>query len=637
MVFHYFKIALRKMIRQPGYDVMNIIGLAIGITCCMLILVYIQNELGYDRFHEHSDRIYRVVNGNSARTPTAAGPTLEELFPEVEDYARMRGTVNIWMMSYQDNGYYESDVYRVSKDFLNVFTFPLVRGNPRTMLDDFVNPEQTVVISESMATKLFGDEDTMGKLILADDEITMVVTGVMKDVPPNAHFAVDYLVSENLDFGNRREGFRTNWFGTSHYTYILLAEGTDPVELEGKIARWADTYEPLKTLKTRGLPFSPRLQPVTDIHLRSNLELDMAGNSDIDYIYTFSAVAISIVLIACINFMNLAMARSSIRAKEVAIRKTVGATRGELILQYMGESMWSAGLAFVAAIGLFAAILPYFNALMGTEFKISYLEHPEQLLWLIGIMLFTGLLSGSYPALVVSRFHPAKVLKGESTGGVTGSMLRKGLVAAQFTVSILLIISTATVYRQLEYMQNRQLGFDKDQVVIIPLIGGAERGFNTLKERLSQSPHIQEVTRSVLMPGRKASAAVMPVFPTRLAEQSEDDEVGIPALFVTRDFEETLGLSLIAGRPFSSVLADDSLNAVIMTRSAVERLGLITPAEIVGRHIHPGRYRGPPIRIIGVVEDFHMRGLHSAVEPMQLRLLTRGGGGQAAIRLQAQN
>ncbi len=637
MVFHYLRIALRNLIRQPGYAGINILGLAIGITCCMLILLYIQNELSYDRYHEHADRIYRVVNGNSARTPTAVGPTLKELFPEVEDYARMRGTVNIWMMSYKENGFYESDVYRASKDFFDVFSFPLVRGNPQTALDDAVNTEQAVVMSESMALKLFGDEDPMGKLILADDEMDLRVTGVMKDVPRNSHFAVDYLVSENLDAANRREGYRTNWFGTRHLTYILLAGGTDPAELEDKITRWAQTYEPLVSLNARGFPFSPRLQPVTDIHLRSNLELDMASNSDIYYIYSFSAVALSIVLIACINFMNLATARSSIRAKEVAIRKAAGATRGELAFQYMGESMWSAGLAIVAAMGLLAAILPVFNTLMGTSFEFSFLENPEQLLWLTGIMVFVGLLSGSYPALVISRLHPAKILSGEMTSGVTGSMLRKGLVAAQFTVSILLIISTATVYRQLEYMQNRQLGFDKDQVVIIPLIGGAERGFNTLKERLSQSPHIQEVTRSVLMPGRKASAAVMPVFPTRLAEQSEDYEVGIPALFVTRDFEETLGLSLIAGRPFSSVLADDSLNAVIMTRSAVERLGLITPAEIVGRHIHPGRYRGPPIRIIGVVEDFHMRGLHSAVEPMQLRLLTRGGGGQAAIRLQAQN
>ena len=274
----------------------------------------------------------------------------------------------------------------------------------------------------------------------------------------------------------------------------------------------------LFSLNARGFPFSPRLQPVTDIHLRSNLELDMASNSDIYYIYSFSAVALSIVLIACINFMNLATARSSIRAKEVAIRKAAGATRGELAFQYMGESMWSAGLAIVAAMGLLAAILPVFNTLMGTSFEFSFLENPEQLLWLTGIMVFVGLLSGSYPALVISRLHPAKILSGEMTSVVTGSMLRKGLVVAQFTLSMLLIISTATVYQQLEYMQNKQLGFDKDQVVIIPLIGGAERGFNTLKERLSQSPHIQRVTRSVLMPGRKASAAVMPVFPIRLAE-----------------------------------------------------------------------------------------------------------------------
>ncbi len=635
MVSHYLSIALRNMIRRPGYDGLNVIGLAIGITCCMLILLYIQNELSYDRFHAHADRIYRVVNGDSARTPPAAGPALKELFPEVEEYARTRGTINIWMMAYKDTGFYESDVYRASKGVFDVFSFPLVRGNPQTALDDYAHPEQSVVISESMANKLFGDEDPMDKVIRADDEINLRVTGVMEDVPLNSHFAVDYLVSENLDVENLRERYETNWFSSNHFTYVLLAEGTDPVELEDKIARWASTYEPLESLNMRGLPFRPRLQPVTDIHLRSNLELDMAGRGDISYVYVFSVVAFSVVLIACINFMNLATARSTIRAKEVAIRKTVGATRSELVLQYMGESMCSAGLALVIAMGLVIAILPWFNTQMGTAFQISYLENPNLLLWLAGIALLVGLLSGSYPALFISRFHPAKILKGEMTGGVTGSTLRKGLVVAQFALSILLIISTATVYRQLDYMQNRQLGFDKDQVVVIPLIGGAERDFNTFKARLSQSPHVQGVTRSGLMPGRMFSAAIMPVFPTRLAEQSEDDLVGIPALFVSTDFEETLGLELLAGRPFSSVLNDDSNNAVILNRSAIERLGLATPEEAVRRQI---RYRmSPPIRIIGVVEDFHMQSFHNPVDPMQLRFMNRGGGGQAAIRLQAQN
>ena len=637
MLYHYLRSALRNLIRQPGYDGINIVGLAIGITCCMLILLYIQNELGYDRFHEHADRIYRVVNDNSARTPPAVGPALKDQFPEVEEYTRMRGTVNIWMMAYRDNTFYESDVYRVSKDFFKIYTFPLIQGNPETALDDSENPGQTVVISESMATKLFGDENPMDKLIRADDEEDLRVTGVMKALPSNSHFAVDYLVCENLTVENLRERYATNWFDAQHYTYVLLSEGTDPAELEDKIARWADAYEPLQSLNAQGSSFHPRLQPMTDIHLRSHLEQDMASNSDISYIYIFAVVAFSIVLIACVNFMNLATARSTIRAKEVAIRKTFGALRGELMIQYMGESMLSAGLAFVVAITLLTAILPWFNSLIGIELQFNYLDNPEMLLWLMGITLFVGLLSGSYPALFISRFHPASIFKGEMTSGMTSSMLRKSLMVAQFTLSILLIINTAIVYQQLDYMQNKQLGFDKDQVVVIPLAGGAEQHFNVFKARLSQSPHILGVTRSVLMPGRMASAAILPPFQTRLADQSEDDMVRIPALFVSTDFEETLGLKFLAGNPFSSVPTDQPINAVIMNQSAVGRLGLTTPEEIVGRRIHPGRYKGPPIRIIGVVEDFHMQSLHNAVGPMQLRLLNRGGGGQVAIRLQAQN
>ena len=635
MVFHYLRIALRNMIRQPGYAAINIFGLAIGITCSMLILLYIQNELSYDRYHEHADRIYRVVNGNSARTPPAVGPTLKELFPEVEDYARMRGTIDIWMMAYSDNAFYEHDVFRVSKGFFNVFSFPLVRGNPQTALDDYAHPEQTVVISESMAMKLFGDEDPMDKLIRADDEEDLRVSGVMKDVPSNSHFAVDYLVSEHLDVGNLGERYATNWFSANQFTYLLLAEGTDPFELEEKISRWADTHEPLMRLKARGQPFIPRLQPMTDIHLRSHLEEDMAGNSDVSYIYIFSVVAFFIVLIACINFMNLATARATIRTKEVGIRKTLGASRGELIIQYMGESMLSAGLAFVAAMALFVAILPWFNTLVGKAFQISYLDSPDMLLWVMGITLFVGLLSGSYPALFISGFHPVKILKGEMTSGMTGSVLRKSLVVAQFTLSILLIISTAIVYKQLDYIQSKQLGFDKDQVVVISLIGGVKRDFDAFKARLSRSPHIQSVSRTVLMPGRMTSSAEMPAFSTRLADQPEEKMVGIPALFVSTDFEATLGLELLAGRPFSNELNDDSNNAVILSRSAVERLGLTTPEEVAGLHI---RYRGsPPIRIIGVVEDFHMQSVHSAAGPVQLRFMNRGGGGQAAVRLHAQN
>ena len=623
------------MIRHPGYAGINILGLAIGITCCMLILLYIRNELSYDRFHEQADRIYRVVNGNSARTPPAVGPALKELFPEVEEYARMRGTANIWMMAYGDNAFFESDVFRASRGVFKVFSFPLVRGNPQTALDDYAHPEQTVVISETMAIKLFGDEDPMGKLIRADDEEDLRVTGIMEAVPSNSHVAVDYLVCENLDVGNLGERYATNWFAAVHFTYVLLSEGTDPVELEDKIASWADGYEPLMRLKERGQPFTPRLQPMTDIHLRSHLEQDTAGNSDISYIYIFSVVAFFVVLIACINFMNLATARATIRTKEAGIRKTLGASRGELMIQYMGESMLSAGLAFLVATGLFVTILPWFNTLIGKAFQISYLDNPETLLWLMGITLFVGLLSGSYPALFISGFHPVKILKGEMTSGMTGSMLRKGLVVAQFTLSILLIVSTAIVYQQLDYMQSKQLGFDKDQVVVIPLIGGAERDFDAFKTRLSQSPHIQRVTRAGLMPGRMASSAEMPAFPTRLADQPEEKMVRIPALFVSTDFEETLGLELLAGRPFSSKLNDDSNNAVILNRSAVERLGLTTPEEVAGLHI---RYIGShPIRIIGVVEDFHMQSVHSAAGPVQLRFMNRGGGGQAAIRLQAQN
>ena len=634
MIYHYFSVALQNLIRQPGYSGINILGLAIGITCCMLILLYIQHELSYDRFHEKADRIYRVVNGNFARTPPALGPALKAQFPEVEEYVRMRGTTNIWMMSNGDNSFLESDVYTVGKDFFRIFSFPLIQGDPETALDDFAHPERTIVISEPMAAKLFGDANPINRFIRADDAYDVRVTGIMETVPSNSHFTADYLVSENLNVDNRLERYATAWFGAQHYTYILLAEGTTAAALEAKTARWVDTYEPLQRLAARGVPFNPRLQPITDIHLRSQLERDMAGNSDVGYIYVFTAVAFFIVLIACINFMNLATAQSAARSKEVAIRKTAGAQRVELLIQFMGEALLSASLAFMVALGLFAAILPWFNALAGKTIPTGYLDNPEVLLWLLGIAIFAGLLSGSYPALFISRFHPIRIFKDEMTSGMSGSILRKCLVVVQFTLSILLIVCTAMVYQQLDYMQSRHLGFDKDQVVVIPLVTGVEQDFDTFRTQLSQRPHIQGITRSVLMPGRMASSAMIPSFPTRLADQPEEDQVGIPALYVATDFVETLGLEMLAGRPFSRASNDDTNNAVILNRSAIERLGTAKPEEVAGRHIRYGT--SPPVRIIGVVEDFHMQSLHDAAGPMQLRLL-RSGGGQSAIRLQAQN
>ena len=234
-----------------------------------MILLYIQHELSYDRFHEKADRIYRVVNGNFARTPPALGPALKEHFPEVEEYTRMRGTTNIWMMSNGDNTFLESDVYTVGKDFLNIFSFPLIQGDPETALDDFAHPERTIVISEPIAAKLFGDENPINRFIRADDAYDVRVTGIMEAVPSNSHFTADYLVSENLNVDNRLERYATAWFGAQHYTYILLAEGTTAAELEAKTARWVDTYEPLQRLVARGVPFSFRLQPMNDIHLRS--------------------------------------------------------------------------------------------------------------------------------------------------------------------------------------------------------------------------------------------------------------------------------------------------------------------------------------------------------------------------------
>ena len=464
MFKNYLAITVRNLLKHKGYTLVNILGLAVGMACCILILLYVQDELSYDRYHDNAHRIYRVVDGADTKTPPLLAPVMQQEFPEVLDFARIRSPYGVWMMAYGDKIFYERRVFWADASFFDFFSWRLLAGDSKTALAEPFG----VVISEATAQKYFGREDPMGKIIHADQGFAdLKVTGVMQSTPPNSHFKSDFLVS-NVTQESVYDAWRlTNWFDPEYHTYILLPEDYQVAELTRKLPVLNDKYV-TPQFRQYGLKLDQlHLQPLTDIHLRSHFENELEDNSDIVYIYILSAVALLVLLIAAINYMNLATARSAGRAREVGMRKVVGAHRRQLIVQFLGESVFISLLALLLALLLLQIILPAFAALSGKTLTVVDFDRPGLLPALLGFAVLVGLFAGSYPALYLSALPPVAVLKGAGMMRSSRAVLRKGLVLVQFAVSIMLLIGSGVLYDQLSYISNRRLGFAKDQVVIL--------------------------------------------------------------------------------------------------------------------------------------------------------------------------
>ncbi|MXY47733.1 MAG: FtsX-like permease family protein [Gemmatimonadetes bacterium] len=615
MIRNYLTVALRNLLRQPVYSLINIVGLAIGMAACMLIVLYIQDELSYDRYHPDADRIYRIVDdiesgGQTIRTagsPLSWAPALKQDYPEVERFVRMRGTASSWLFHREEMQFYEKKVIWAEDGLFDLFAIPLVAGDPNTAL---VEPF-TIVISETMAAKYFGGEEAMGQILGVDNTYDFKVTGIMRDLPANTHMRADMFTSYS-SLATIGSYYRVNWeVHDNFYTYIRLRENADPDDLEARFPDFLEKYAGEK-YRESGVVLRPSLQPVVDIHLHSHRESEFEPNGDIRFVVLYTLIAFLIPLIACINFVNLATARSAMRAREVGVRKAMGANRTQLLGQFMGEAVVMAAIAMVISSILVQLALPAVNAITGKQL-IFPLSNGLLLAALAFGAIVIGLAAGSYPAVYLSGFAPTEVLKGNLETGTRGLNLRKVLVVVQFAMSIFLLVSTAIIYDQLEYISTKRLGFNKEQVMVLPITGSTQRR-NTpvLKERLSQLPGVLGVATASGVPGMR----VIPIMAVRPDGMAPEDHLMMATLQVDESFLDVLEIDLAAGRNFSTDWGTDSTTGFLLNEAAVRYLGWGTPPEAIGKPFAWLPFGGKKGNVIGVVEDFHLRTIHEEIEPI---------------------
>ncbi|MGB3860574.1 MAG: ABC transporter permease [Candidatus Aminicenantaceae bacterium] len=622
MIRNYIKTAFRNLKRYKGYSFINLMGLAIGIACCILILLYMQDEFSYDRYPQDYEQIYRITfhlqtpdrgEINTARTPPPWAPSLAEDYPEVESYCRLKTPLVSWLVSREeiDKRFHEKGFYFADETVFDLFNFALKKGDPQTALKE----PKTLVLTETAAQKYFGSEDPMGKTLRLDNTYDFLITGVMEDVPKNSHFSFDILASFSTlgvvpIYGGIEYVTWRNGLGADLYTYIRLKDGVAPTAIEEKMPEFFQKYLG-NIINQVNIKINPRLQPLASIHLHSNLDAEIRANSDIRYIYIFSAIAIFILLIACINFMNLATARSAIRAQEVGMRKVIGAEKKQLVFQFFGETVFLAFLALILALILVFVFLPVFNSLSGKLMEPA-IWNPWILLGIVGITVFVGIVSGSYPALFLSSFQPVAVFRGSLKAGKANAMLRKALVIFQFALSIVFIIGTGIIYDQLRFIRNRDLGFDKEQIVVLPMGDPrARQVYQTFKDKALQDPSVLAVSGTSSVPGGLIGVLL---FLPEDAQAGED--VTMEHFMVDHDFIDAMGLEVIEGRTFSLEYSTDTLEAFILNEAAVKHMGW--EGEAIDKRINIGGFKRG--RVIGVVNDFHAKSLHQKIEPLLIHI-----------------
>lgn len=607
MIRNYLKVALRVIKKHKGYSFINITGLAVGIACCVLILLWVQDELSFDTFHENYKELYRInlnIEGQwTDSSPWALAPILKREYPEVLLATRYR--FNTLLVTHAEKSFYEQSAF-VDPDFFEMFTFPLVEGDPK-------NPFPTlnsVVITERTAIKYFGREDPIGKTLTISDRTKFSVAGVVEDVPSNSSLEFDLAASVKI-FG---EETLSSWALESG-SFIMLQKNASPHLLQEKIMSITMEYDK-RTNKT----VTTHINPLSRMHLYS-----LGGGGSITYIYIFSTIAVFILLIACINFMNLSTARGSTRAKEVGMRKVVGARRSHVIKQFFGESLLFSSIALVVAVVLVYIFLPGFNTLAQKDIKLDLGGNPLIPLGLLGITLLTGLVSGSYPAIFLSAFHPVKVIKGAFSSSAAAPLLRKSLVIIQFTIAVVLIAGTLTMAKQLHFIRNKELGFNRKHVLSLPMNPGLRESYASFKNELLQHSSISHVTSATSRPTQVGN--INPVYwEGRSPEQYE------VIRFVACDYDylKTFEMEIVDGRDFSRDYPTDRQNYIV-NQEAVKFMGLKDP---VGKIFSIWEYEG---QILGVVKNFHSRSLHDTIEPLVITLNQTWGPNYVFIRIRPEN
>jgi len=615
MFKNYLKIALRNILKYKGYSLINILGLAVGMASCILILLYVQDELSYDKYHEKADQIFRVTrewfnsDGSSSlhlgHVAPPIAPLLKNDFPDIIHAVRLNDNGNT-LLRYQDKVVQETRFFFADPNVFEVFTLPLLKGDPKTALSD----PNSVVLTPAMAKKYFGNDESFGKILNIDNQADLQVTGIMSEIPTNSHFHFDFLGSIKLLEQAYGEQEFKNWGSNNYATYLLFPKAYAVENFLKKIPAFIGKHHPNgeKAITQTTL----HLQRLTDIHLRSHLDSEIEPNGSILYVYIFSAIAFFLLLIACINFMNLATARSANRAKEVGLRKVVGAERWQLIKQFLGETTVLAFIALFLAIVFVEMALPKFNAFAGKELALISQSAVFLFLSLISIALFVGVVAGSYPAFFLSHFKPVTVLKGGKLGS-SKSIFRNALVIFQFAISIILIIGMGIVHNQLEYCRTKDLGINKEHVVVLPAGQEIVERYADIRNQLLQHPNITNVGASKRVP----SARLLDSSDGRMidGEKAEPLNFRIANVRVDHNFIDTYGIKMAAGRNFSVEFPTDSTQAFILNEAAVKKIGWPSAEAAVGKPFEYGNRKG---RIIGVVKDFNYESLHQPITPIIL-------------------
>ncbi|MDR3714902.1 MAG: ABC transporter permease [Puia sp.] len=621
MLRGYFKIAFRNLAKHKFISFINLFGLTVGLTCCLLILTYILHELSYDKYNTKADRIYRVsrsfLNGNGevslhlGAVAPPFGPLLQHEFPDIQQAVRLLSTGHI-PLRYEDKIFSETNTFFAEQNVFDVFDIGLLQGNPKKALAD----PFSVLLTEEVAKRYFGNADPIDKIIRMNDQFNFKVTGIFKELPENSHWHPKILMSFNTLKDTALVGEKnltTNFSSNNYFTYLLLPKGYPARNIEARFPAFLDKVMGSPGQKPGTGPSTWThlyLQKLTDIHLRSHLDSEIEDNGDIKRVYIFSAIALFILLIACINYMNLSTARSALRAREIGIRKVSGARKGELITQFLSESVLTASIAIVMAVILARFALPLLNTFTGQTLSAEVL-----FTWRIGLPilltpLVVGTLSGLYPALFMSSFQPVKTLKGLFKADGSSISFRKVLVVAQFSISIILLISTAIVFGQLRYMQQKSLGFDKEQILTMNYADQLDPAYKAFRTELMQNSYIKNMARSSRIPTGRL-----------LDNQGASSEAGdsmrpvnadIKYLAVDYDFVPTYGISIAAGRNFSRDFASDTAGFVL-NETAVTAIGWKNPREAIGKTMKYGDTKG---NIIGVIKDFHFESMHQKIVPL---------------------
>jgi len=637
MFINYIMITLRNLLKHRVYTLINITGMAIGIACSIFIILFVNHELSYDRFHTKADRIYRVgvsgkFSGNEFNQAVTAQPMAQALisdYPEVENVVRIR-EYGDWLVTYKENKFHEENILFADSTFYEFFDFKLIKGDPESVLKN----KRSMVMTESLARKYFGDEDPVGKMIkLETDTSLFMVTGLMEDVPGNSHIHFDAVGSLHT-YARPEQEF---WVSHNFYTYILTDGATSKEMLEEKFAAMIEKYVgpavedmlgmSMEAMKEQGDFFGYFLQPLKEIHLNSNLDYEFEPNGNKVLVYIFIIIAALILVVASINFTNLSTARSASRSKEVGIRKLAGAQKPMLVSQFLFESLLLTSLAFLVAAILVSLLIPYFNNMIQLEVNTDFLTSWKIAPLIVAFILLTGLLAGSYPAFYLASFRPINVLKGTLVQGTKTTKMRSILVVLQLGVSILILIGTYITFGQMRFLINKDPGFDTENILVIRRSDVLKDKMDSFKQELLRNPGVVSVSNSNSIPGRNFSNNAIFV-----EERGTNNTYLTWQSWVSFDYEKVFSLKIVDGRFFSRKIPTDS-SGIVINQAAVKSLDLGEP--VLGKRLlmprGPQTFESAPI--IGIFKDFHFQSMHTSIQPMSLMLMPGNWEGYITVKL----